>query len=106
MASRTQRGSWRKGQIDILSVSDSFTRGGYAPPDKNATVLIRYGYSNTLNLEISISESLDELARVKEYLGDLQPEVILWFYYEGNDLDNLITKGLGISGRHPSVRYL
>ena len=32
---------------------------------------------------------LFELAQIKEYLPALKPKIVLWFYYEGNDLSNL-----------------
>ena len=30
-----------------------------------------------------------ELATIAEYLPDLKPRIVLWFYFEGNDLHEL-----------------
>ena len=35
------------------------------------------------------SWTTDELATLKEYGPTLKPKLVLWFYYEGNDLRDL-----------------
>jgi len=76
-------------QIDIISVGDSFTHATCVDPDKNPTALIRNVYENTLNLGQPGGGQLIQLARIREYGGNLKPSVVLWFYFEGNDLSNL-----------------
>ncbi len=51
--------------------------------------LIRESYRRTLNLGMGDNGPLTELATVKEYLAVLRPRVVLWFFYEGNDLIDL-----------------
>jgi len=103
---RNPKGIWGKVTIDVVSVGDSFTHGACVPPGKTSTDLVREVFSNTLNLGISSSGPLDELARIKEFAVDLRPRIVLWFYYEGNDLDNLISKGIGTPKPDPLVSYL
>ena len=83
------KGIWGKEAIDVAAIGDSFTHGACVEPEKNAMGLIREVYDNTLNLGIGGSGPWVEFATLKEYLGDLKPRVVLWFYTEGNDLGNL-----------------
>jgi len=80
------KGIWELDYLDIAVVGDSFAQGACVPPDKNAVALIRAIYPKTLNLGASGNGPLIELATIKEYLGAFKPKVVLWFYYEGNDL--------------------
>ncbi len=83
------KGIWGQERIDVAVIGDSFTHGGCVEPEKNAVGLIREVYENTLNLGIGGNGPWVEFATLKEYLGDLKPRVVLWFYTEGNDLGNL-----------------
>jgi hypothetical protein len=51
--------------------------------------LIRRAYPATLNLGMAGNGPLLMLATLKEYLPQYQPKIVLWFYLEENDLDNL-----------------
>jgi PAS domain S-box-containing protein len=82
-------GIWASGHIDVAAVGDSFTHGYCVPSEKNFVDLIRKRYPATLNLGIAGEGPLLELATLKEYLGLFKPKVVLWFYYEGNDLTDL-----------------
>ena len=83
-------GIWESDRIQVVSIGDSFTHGATVDTGKNYTALIRAVYKNTLNLGEPGTGPLAHLATVKEYLGDLEPQVVLWFYFEGNDLCNMI----------------
>jgi hypothetical protein len=85
---RNPSGIWSS-KIDIAAVGDSFAEGECVPSDKNFVSLIRDGFPGTLNLGMRGSGPLLELAQLQEYLPALKPRVVLWFYYEGNDLTNL-----------------
>ncbi len=80
---------WAQGAINVAVIGDSYTKGGCVESDKNAVALIREVHPSTLNLGMGGSGPVLELATVKEYLGDLEPRTVLWFYYEGNDVGNL-----------------
>jgi hypothetical protein len=83
------KGLWDVNIIDIAMVGDSFTLGSDIPPDKNIAASIRRIYKNTLNLGMSGNGPLVMLATIKEYLIQLKPKIVLWFYFEGNDLQDL-----------------
>jgi hypothetical protein len=82
-------GLWQSGTLDIAAVGDSFTHGECVSPGNEFVALIREQYRRTLNLGIRANGPLLELAQIKEYLPALKPKIVLWFYYEGNDLSDL-----------------
>lgn len=75
--------------LDIAVVGDSFAQGACVTSSENAVALIRKTYPKTLNLGVSGHSALATLATLKEYAQPLRPKVVLWFYYEGNDLQDL-----------------
>jgi PAS domain S-box-containing protein len=81
--------AWQSGVVDVAILGDSYAQGFCVPPDRNLGALIRQRYAATLNLAMAGGGPLLELATLKEYLQPLQPKVVLWFYYEGNDLIDL-----------------
>lgn len=83
------QGLYHAGQIDIAILGDSFAQGDCVQPDENAAAVIRGKYPLTLNLGYGGSGPLSELASLKEYARPLVPKIVLWFYYEGNDLNDL-----------------
>ena len=80
---------WESRPVEIAALGDSFTHGYCVPPAQNFVALIRQRHSATLNLGMAGDGPLLMLATLTEYLTSLQPRVVLWFYFEGNDLDNL-----------------
>ena len=52
--------------------------------------MVRKRHPGTLNLGKTGDGPLTELATLIEYLSPLQPKIVLWFYYEGNDLRDLM----------------
>jgi GDSL-like Lipase/Acylhydrolase family len=83
---------WESKPVEIAALGDSFTHGYCVPPAQNFVALIRQRHSATLNLGIAGDGPLLMLATLTEYLTSLKPRVVLWFYFEGNDLDNLHTE--------------
>jgi hypothetical protein len=75
--------------IDIAAVGDSFTHGACVPPDRSFVSLIRKLHPATLNLGVRANGPLSELATLVEYLPPLRPKLVLWFYFEGNDVIEL-----------------
>jgi hypothetical protein len=75
--------------IDIVAVGDSYTQGYCVAPDSNFVSVIRQRYPGTLNLGIENTGPLLMLATLKEYAAVVRPKVVLWFYFEGNDLGDL-----------------
>jgi hypothetical protein len=82
-------GIWDSGQLQIVALGNSFTHGYCVPSEKNFAALIRRRYPATLNLAMAGHGPMLTLATVKEYLPQLKPKTILWFYFEGNQLSDL-----------------
>lgn len=82
-------GIWGRDRVDIVAVGDSYTHGACVDSDENAVAFIRGVHPGTLNLGMHASGPAYELAIIKEYVGDLEPATVLWFYFEANDIDNL-----------------
>jgi len=83
-------GMWGKAPVDVIVVGDSFGQGWCVPSDQNFVAAIRHHYPSTLSLAIEDSGPLEMLATLREYGPVLRPRVILWCFFEGNDLGNLI----------------
>jgi len=89
---RNTKGRWASKQIDVALLGDSFTMGACVPTEKTFAALIGKKYPATLNLAADNNGPLIELATLREYLVDVRPRIVLWVYYEGNDLQNLYTE--------------
>jgi PAS domain S-box-containing protein len=76
-------------RFDIAAVGDSFTHGHCVPSDKNFVALIQQRYPATLNLGMAGDGPLTMLATLKEYVQFAKPQIVLWFFWEGNDLIDL-----------------
>ena len=82
-------GSFKNNDIQIVGIGDSFT-SGYCLPDSSSFIsLIRKEYPKTINLGMTATGPLHQLAILKEYAKVLKPKVILWNFFEGNDLQEL-----------------
>lgn len=80
------KGLWQLARVDIAVVGDSFVNGACVPSDKNFVALMRQRYPKIINVGRDGNGPLFELASIKEYLGLINPKVVFWCYYEGNDL--------------------
>jgi hypothetical protein len=80
---------WDIASIDIVAVGDSYVHGWCVPPDDNFVAIIRKRHPATLNLGIEGNGPLTMLATIKEYAEIVKPKVVLWFYFEGNDIKDL-----------------
>jgi len=83
---------WQSDRLEIAALGDSFAHGYCVPSDKNFVGLIRQRYPATLNLGVAGNGPLLMLATLKEYVTRFRPKIVLWFYYEGNDLTDLQTE--------------
>jgi hypothetical protein len=93
---------WDSKSTDLVAVGDSFAHGHCVPPEKNFMSRIRERLPATLNLGMAGDGPLLMLATLKEYAAQLQPRIVLWCYFEGNDLVEL-----QIERRHPLLtQYL
>lgn len=81
-------GIWES-ELDIAAVGDSFSQGACVASESNFVSRIRRRYPNTLNLGMGGNGPLLALAGIQEYLADQEPKLVLWFFFEGNDLGDL-----------------
>ena len=79
-------GLWARPQLDVAAVGDSFAHGACVSSDQNMVAGVRGHFPATLNLGMAGNGPLSELAAIKEYMPQRMPRVVLWFYYEGNDV--------------------
>jgi len=77
--------------LRVLLIGDSFAQGECVKQEKNvAGWLGHYRYS-TVNLGISGSGPLLELARLREYGSHLAPDIVVWLYFK-NDPDYIASE--------------
>ena len=82
---------WIKEEIDLLLVGDSFTHGACVNRPFDVASQLRKNHNRTiLNLGYSGHGPLSELATLIEYLPEKKVKNVLWLYFEGNDLTDLI----------------
>jgi hypothetical protein len=80
---------WKTNRVEVAAIGDSYTQGYCVPPDRSFAALVRQKYPSTLNLGIAGDGPLLMLATLKEYAARVKPRIVLWFYFEGNDLLDL-----------------
>ena len=73
-------------KITIGIVGDSFLQGACVERKDTIGGQISKKFSKTLTIATSGSGSLTNLAFMMEYLSEKKPEIILWFFFAGNDL--------------------
>jgi hypothetical protein len=83
------KGLWES-PADVVALGDSYTQGWCVPSESNFVALIRQRYPATVSLGIEGDGPLVMLATLREYAEVLKPRIVLWFYFEGNDLADLI----------------
>jgi len=76
-------------QLDVVVLGDSFAQGACVCSDDNAVSKIREAYPQTLSFGSGGNGPLASLAALREYALPMKPKVVLWWFYEGNDLSDL-----------------
>lgn len=82
---------WTHPDPDVVLVGDSFTQGVCVQPDDNIAGSMSPGRT-VVNLGLRGSGPLVQLGVAREYAAGLEPEVMAWIYYEGNDPTDLINE--------------
>lgn len=82
-------GSFDNKNIHIVGIGDSFTNAYCISDELDFISLIRNEYPKTINLGMTGTGPLHQLAILKEYAAYLKPKILLWNYFEGNDLKEL-----------------
>ena len=96
---------WDKDKIEFLLVGDSFTNGSCVnEPDTFSGNLrkLNNNENGILNLGQSGSGPLMQYATLREYLPTKKVKRVLWMYFEGNDVTDL----MGELGNQILVNYL
>ncbi len=71
-------------------IGDSFTQGSCVLPGEDFASQIRIlTKQSAISLGMSGNGPLIELASLKEYGLQKKPQIVLWFYFERNDLEDL-----------------
>ncbi len=77
-------------KIDVVILGDSFARGACLKIENSTAGYIRnYTNFNTTALANG-GGPLIELATFIEYAAKIKPKYVFWFFYEGNDHENLL----------------
>ena len=83
------RGSWDEKKTDILIVGDSFAMGANVRDGADIrSQLADYG-KKVITIGMNGNGPLFNLAGICEYGKHVKPDIVLWLYYELNDLDDL-----------------
>ena len=82
-------GSFDQSFHQIVGIGDSFTSGYCLPDSFSFMSLVKKEYPLTINLGVTGTGPLHQLAILKEYIASLKPKVVLWNFFEGNDLQEL-----------------
>ena len=93
-------------KINIIVVGDSFAEGiPFGNENNIASQITSNSKMNALNLGIGGTGPLTSYATIKEYGENFQPETILYLFYEGNDLDDLMIENKTFLNRYLSLKY-
>jgi len=77
-------------KIKILIIGDSFAEGDCQNEKKDIAGIFRNKFKiNTANYGIGGAGPLLSLATLKEYGSYYKPNLVIYFYYEGNDMQDL-----------------
>lgn len=76
----------------LALIGDSFVAGRCVGDDQTIPALLRGRWPSTRNLGVAGAGPLHELAVLREYGTVLEPDVVVWVYYEGNDLADLASE--------------
>jgi len=71
---------------DLLLIGDSFTQGQCVPPEAQMAARLRTAIPGTITLGMGHDGPLLELAALKEFGPLLKPRLVMWLYFQGNDL--------------------
>ena len=83
-------GIYEKDTLDMALVGDSFAAGACVKQGQDIAGQLRNRGRTVLTVASMSNGPLMELAALKEYLLPLRPKTVLWMYYEGNDLQDLM----------------
>ena len=78
---------WDGPAPQIAMIGDSFAHGSCVSRDQNMESILQRRFGPTLNLGVGGDGPLLELAALTEYAEPMQPKIVLWAFFEGNDIN-------------------
>lgn len=85
---RSRSGNDAPGPARVALIGDSFTLGECVNEDETVAGRLRQRWPATINLGVAGSGPLHQLAVLREYAAGARPRVVVWIYYEANDLSD------------------
>ena len=86
---RNPAGTWSHKDFDLVVIGDSFAHGAGLQDGEDIVSLLRTQFPHSVNLGNGGNGPLTALATLREYGSKLKPHVVVYLYYEGNDLGDL-----------------
>ena len=83
---------WRAAGNGLVVVGDSFAHGACTDRRDSIVGMLRGSYPNAVNFGMGSNGPLTELATLREYGAGLRPRFVVWLFFEGNDLGNLLAE--------------
>ena len=83
-------GSWSADSVDVALVGDSFVFGACVPAREHFSAIVRREFPRTISVSGLGNGPLTELAQLREFVGRVRPRRVLWFFFEGNDIEDLV----------------
>lgn len=78
---------WDGPAPQIAMIGDSFSHGSCVTREQNMESILQRRFGPTVNLGVGGDGPLLELAALTEYARPLRPKIVLWVFFEGNDLN-------------------
>lgn len=85
---RSRSGNETASPAQIALIGDSFTLGECVNEDQTLAGRLRQRWRFTRNFGVAGSGPLHQLAVLREYASRYRPRVVVWIYYEANDLSD------------------
>lgn len=82
-------GLWSRDSVDVALVGDSFVFGSCVRARDHFATIVRDRFPRTLNVGGLGNGPLTELALLREHVATVRPKRVLWFFFEGNDMEDL-----------------
>src|SRR5215211_5349078 len=77
---------------DVAIIGDSFAQGFCRPEEETISSQLRAAGLRTIGTGITGAGPLAELGVLREFLAPAKPRIVLWLFYEGNDLIDLASE--------------
>lgn len=79
---------WENKKLDLVLLGDSFVMGNCVNKPNDLKSTLKKNFNSIINLGYSGNGPLLQFSTLKEYMP-VGVERVLWFFYEGNDLEDL-----------------